>query len=56
MSLFGPWVNRLLLRREADVNQLRGEVHEVLGSRNVSDERFQAVVLDEIAGLKVSGA
>jgi hypothetical protein len=40
-------------RRESDVNQLRSEVHEVLGNRNMTDEKFQAVVLDEIAGLKV---
>jgi len=39
--------------RESDVNQLRSEVHEVLGNRNMTDEKFQAVVLDEIAGLKV---
>jgi hypothetical protein len=39
--------------REGDVNQLRSEVHEVLGNRNMTDEKFQAVVLDEIAGLKV---
>jgi hypothetical protein len=37
------------------VNQLRSEVHEVLGNRNMTDEKFQAVVLDEIAGLKVCG-
>jgi hypothetical protein len=35
------------------VNQLRSEVHEVLGNRNMTDEKFQAVVLDEIAALKV---
>lgn len=40
-------------RSESDVNALRSEVHEVLGSRNVADEKFQAVVLDELAGLKV---
>ena len=39
--------------RDGDINQLRSEVHEVLGNRNVSDEKFQAVVLDEIASLKV---
>lgn len=39
--------------RESEVNQLRSEVHEVLGNRNMTDEKFQAVVLDEIAGLKV---
>jgi hypothetical protein len=38
------------------VNQLRAEIHEVLGNRNISDEKFQAVVLDEIAALKVRGA
>lgn len=37
------------------MNQLRSEVHEVLGNRNLTDEKFQAVVLDEIAGLKVRG-
>lgn len=35
------------------MNQLRSEVHEVLGNRNMTDEKFQAVVLDEIAGIKV---
>lgn len=57
----GLWTGALCLRsashththREADVNQLRGEVHEVLGNRNHSDEKFQVVVLEEIAGLKV---
>lgn len=39
--------------RDGDINQLRSEIHEVLGNRNVSDEKFQAVVLDEIASLKV---
>lgn len=34
------------------MNQLRAEIHEVLGNRNISDEKFQAVVLDEIAALK----
>jgi hypothetical protein len=38
---------------DGDINQLRAEIHEVLGNRNVSDEKFQAVVLDEIAALKV---
>ncbi|KAF8061372.1 SF-assemblin [Scenedesmus sp. PABB004] len=38
--------------RDGEVNALRGEVHEVLAARNAADERFQAVVLDEIAGLK----
>lgn len=42
--------------RESDVNQLRSEVHEVLGNRNMTDEKFQAVVLDEIAGLKTAVA
>jgi hypothetical protein len=27
--------------REAELGQLRGEVHEVLGNRNVTDEKFQ---------------
>lgn len=27
----------------------------MLGNRNMTDEKFQAVVLDEIAGLKVRG-
>eukprot|EP00877_Chromochloris_zofingiensis_P007535 jgi/Chrzof1/3034/Cz12g09040.t1 len=40
--------------REGDLNQLRSEIHEVLGNRNVTDEKFQAVVLDELAGLKAS--
>jgi hypothetical protein len=31
---------------------LRSEIHEVLGNRNVNDEKFQAVVLEEIASLK----
>eukprot|EP00878_Enallax_costatus_P042714 GHUV01050165.1.p1 GENE.GHUV01050165.1~~GHUV01050165.1.p1 ORF type:complete len:322 (+),score=61.78 GHUV01050165.1:181-1146(+) len=39
--------------RDGDINQLRSEIHEVLGNRNVSDEKFQAVVLDEVASLKV---
>lgn len=47
------WLVRLLLCRDGDINQLRAEIHEVLGNRNVSDEKFQAVVLDEIAALKV---
>ncbi|KAF6256136.1 striated microtubule associated system I fiber component [Scenedesmus sp. NREL 46B-D3] len=38
--------------RDGDVNQLRAEIHEVLGNMNISDEKFQAVVLDEIAALK----
>lgn len=38
---------------DGDINQLRAEIHEVLGNRNISDEKFQAVVLDEIAALKV---
>eukprot|EP00878_Enallax_costatus_P018289 GHUV01019247.1.p1 GENE.GHUV01019247.1~~GHUV01019247.1.p1 ORF type:complete len:224 (+),score=76.17 GHUV01019247.1:41-673(+) len=38
--------------RDGDINQLRSEIHEVLGNRNVSDEKFQAVVLDEVASLK----
>lgn len=44
----------LICCRESEVNQLRSEVHEVLGNRNMTDEKFQAVVLDEIAGIKVS--
>jgi hypothetical protein len=44
------------MRRETEANQLRSELHEVLGNRNMTDEKFQAVVLDEIAGLKVGGA
>eukprot|EP00775_Hariotina_reticulata_P010153 gene10153-10311_t len=38
--------------RDSDINQLRSEIHEVLGNRNISDEKFQAVVLEEIAALK----
>ena len=36
-----------------EVNQLRAEVHSALDSRNVADEKFQCVVLEEVAGLKV---
>ncbi|GBF88940.1 SF-assemblin [Raphidocelis subcapitata] len=42
--------------REAELGQLRGEVHEVLGNRNVTDEKFQAVVLEELAALKTAVA
>ncbi|KAI8470508.1 MAG: striated microtubule associated system I fiber component [Monoraphidium minutum] len=38
--------------REAELGSLRSEIHEVLGNRNVTDEKFQAVVLDELAMLK----
>lgn len=40
------------LHREGDLNQLRAEIHEVLGNRNVADEKFQGLVLEELAGLK----
>ena len=42
----------VVMCREGDLNQLRSEIHEVLGNRNVNDEKFQAVVLEEIASLK----
>ncbi len=29
------------LVREADLNALRGEIHEALGNRNLSDEQFK---------------
>lgn len=38
--------------RESELGQLRSEIHEVLGNRNVTDEKFQAVVLEELASLK----
>mmetsp|Transcript_13822 Transcript_13822/g.24301 ORF Transcript_13822/g.24301 Transcript_13822/m.24301 type:complete len:265 (-) Transcript_13822:549-1343(-) len=38
--------------RESDVNQLRTEVHDVLGNRNLNDEQFKGAVLDEISNLK----
>lgn len=40
--------------REQELAQLRTEIHEVLGNRNVADEKFQAVVLDEISNLKAA--
>jgi len=38
--------------REAELATLRSEIHEVLGNRNLSDEKFQTLVLDEINNLK----
>lgn len=38
--------------REAELAQLRSEIHDALGNRNISDEKFQAVVMEEIANLR----
>lgn len=38
--------------REAEMTTLRSEIHDVLGNRNLSDEKFQTLVLDEINNLK----
>lgn len=38
--------------REAELGSLRAEVHDALGARNAADEKFQAVVLEELAALK----
>lgn len=43
-------------QREGELGQLRSEIHEVLGNRNVTDEKFQAVVLEELASLKAQVA
>ena len=38
--------------RESEMSNLRSEIHEALGNRNLSDEQFKGSVLDELAGLK----
>mmetsp|Transcript_6999 Transcript_6999/g.11898 ORF Transcript_6999/g.11898 Transcript_6999/m.11898 type:complete len:262 (-) Transcript_6999:715-1500(-) len=40
--------------REAELNTLRGEIHDVLGNRNVMDEQFKNAALDDVASLKAA--
>ncbi len=38
--------------REASLHSLQSELNEMAGGRNLSDEKFQALILGEIATLK----
>lgn len=42
------------LSREAELNTLRGEIHEVLGNKNMADEQFKNATLDELSALKAA--
>jgi len=39
-------------QREAALHSMQSELNEVAGGRNLSDEKFQALILGEIAALK----